>query len=71
MLFEVEQVGDFGAAPAVDALVVIADDAEVSMLLREHIDQIELGGVGVLILVDHDVAIVLAAGVEHFGEFAK
>ena len=32
MLFQVEQVGDFRAAPAVNALVVIAHHAEVAML---------------------------------------
>ena len=31
MFLHVEQVGDFRAAPAVDALVVIADDAQVPM----------------------------------------
>ena len=33
MLFQFEQVGNFRAAPAVDALVVIADDAKIPVLL--------------------------------------
>ena len=71
MFFEVEQVGDFRAAPAVDALVVIADDAEVAMNLRERMDEFELRGVRVLILVHHDVAIFGAAGFEGVGMFAE
>jgi len=33
MLFHVEQVGDLRPTPAVDALIVIADHAEIAMLL--------------------------------------
>ena len=36
MLFQIQQVGDFRAAPAVDALVVVADDAKIPVLLRER-----------------------------------
>ena len=70
MLFHVEQVGDFRAAPAVNALVVIADHAEVAMLLRERVDELELRGVGVLIFVHHHVAIFRAAGFERVGMLA-
>ena len=57
MLFQVEQVGDFRAAPAVNALVIIADDAEIAMLLGQRVDEIELRGVGVLVFVHHHIAI--------------
>ena len=47
MLFEVEQVGDLRATPAVDGLVIVADDAEVAVLERESVDELKLCGVGV------------------------
>ena len=71
MLLHVEEIGDFRAAPAVDALVVIADDAEIAMLAGERMDEIELGGVGVLIFVHHDVTILRAAGFEGVGMFGE
>ena len=64
MFFQVANVRDLGAAPAVDALVVIADDAKISMLPRQRMDQLELGAVGVLVFVHHDVFIFGAAGFE-------
>ena len=38
MLFHVEQVGDLRPAPAVDALIIIAHDAEVAMFLSERLE---------------------------------
>ena len=43
-----------GAAPLVDRLVRIADDAEVAVLLGQPLDQQVLRAVRVLVLVDHD-----------------
>ncbi len=42
MFFQVEQVGDLRAAPAVDALVVVAHHAEVAMLQRQRVDELKL-----------------------------
>src|SRR5207248_11473294 len=53
---EIEDVVHLGAAPPVDRLVVIADDAQVSVLLREQAQQLVLRRVRVLELVDEDVA---------------
>ncbi|MDB6054097.1 MAG: hypothetical protein JWN25_1620, partial [Verrucomicrobiales bacterium] len=61
VFFEFEEVGDFGAAPAIDALVIITDNAEIAMFFGEEIDELKLGGVGVLILIHHDVLEMLAA----------
>jgi hypothetical protein len=52
---EVEDVAHLGAAPAVDALVVVADHADVLRLAGEVHEQVELGRVRVLVLVDHQV----------------
>jgi nitrogen regulatory protein PII len=52
---EVEDVAHVGAAPAVDRLVVVADDAQVRRAPRQVVDQIVLDAVGVLELVDEHV----------------
>ena len=56
---EVQDVSDVGAAPRVDALIIVADHADVLPELREILEQFELGGVGVLILVDQQVAVTV------------
>ena len=48
---ELEDVADVGAAPGVDALVVVADHGEVAVLAGEQVGQAVLGVVGVLVLV--------------------
>ena len=55
VLLEVEDVPDVGAAPAVDRLVVVADDADVAVLAAEQLDELVLRAVRVLVLVDEDV----------------
>src|SRR5690606_6012079 len=71
VLLEAEEIRDAGAAPAVDALVVIADRAEVLVFGGEEADEVELGAAGVLVLVHHDVAIAGAAVLEGLGGFAE
>jgi len=51
-VFEAQHVVDVGAAEGVDALRVVAHDADVAVLLAEALDDEVLGEVGVLILVD-------------------
>ncbi len=53
---ETQDVADLGAAPTVDRLVVVADAADVAMLLRQQPQPQVLRDVGVLILVDQQVA---------------
>ena len=55
VLVEVEDVPDVGAAPAVDRLVVVTDDADVAVAAGEQLDELVLRAVGVLVLVDEDV----------------
>ena len=62
---EVEDVAHVGAAPAVDGLVVVAHHAEVAVLLRERLDPQVLGAVGVLVLVDEQVAPALLVVGQH------
>ena len=60
---EAADVADVGAAPAVDGLVVVADDAEVAVLLGERAEEAVLRGVRVLELVDQDVVEAATDGV--------
>src|SRR5205085_10961460 len=50
-LLEVEDVPDVGTAPAVDRLVVVADDDYVAVTAAQHLDKLELRAVRVLVLV--------------------
>ena len=75
---EPQDVFDLRAPPAVDGLVVVADDEEIAVDGREALDDLELYGVGVLKLVHMDVAelarkvfarlLVLLEEGERFGE---
>ncbi len=56
-----------GAPPAVDGLVVIADDAEVAVLGGELDDEAVLREVDVLIFVHEDMAEALLVAREHVG----
>jgi hypothetical protein len=65
VLFEVEDVGDFGSAPRVDRLVVVADHDHVVVRGGQKTHQLELRFVGVLVLVDQNVAKALLPFREH------
>src|SRR5438093_3207198 len=55
-LAEAIEVAQRSAAPREDRLVVVADHGEVAVRLGEEADQLELRVVGVLELIDQDVA---------------
>ena len=63
--FEIQDVAQVRAAPAVNRLIGIADDAEVAVARRELMRDGELRVVGVLILVDQDVLEALLIRVAH------
>ena len=71
VLFEAKDVGDLGAAPGIDRLVVVADAAEVAARLGEQLQPFVLALVGVLIFVDEEIAEAVAIGVEHVGVRAE
>ncbi len=54
---EAEDVAQRRAPEAVDALVVVPDDGDVAVRLRQQTDDLPLGVVRVLELVDEDVAV--------------
>ena len=54
-MLELGDVADVGAAEGVDRLILIAHNRDVAVLGGQDRDQLELGVVGVLILVHHHV----------------
>ena len=63
--FKVEDIGEVGAAPGVDGLPVVTDDADVAVAVHEAFDEVILDGVGVLVLVNEDVLeLVLPLGAD-------
>ena len=60
--FESQNVPHLGAAPAVYGLVVIADDAQIAMLLGQRLDDSILAAVCVLIFVHEQVVEPLSLG---------
>ena len=71
VLLKVQNVGDVGAAPTVNGLVVVAHDHEVLVLGGQQVGNLVLNVVGVLILVDANVAEALLVLVEHLGAGAQ
>ena len=67
VFFKAQNVFDFGAAPGINRLVVVADAAEVAAFLAQQAQKKILGNVGVLILVDHDVFELGLVFVKHVG----
>ena len=67
ILLEAQDVADLGAAPAVDRLVVVADAADVLRALGQQPQPEILGDVGVLVLVDQDVAETAMVDCQHVG----
>ena len=67
VLLKVQDIGDVGATPAINGLVVVAHDHEVLVLGGQQVGDFVLDVVGVLILVDANVAEALLVLVEHLG----
>ena len=68
---ELEQVAHLGPPEAVDALVGVADDADVATRLAELDHELVLGDVGVLVLVDEDLLEAVLVVLEHVGMLAE
>ena len=65
---ELREGGEARAPEAVDRLVVVADDHDVVRPVRrpaEQLDELDLGDVGVLELVDEDVAELALPAAQH------
>ena len=64
-MLEVKKVAHFGAPEPVDALVGVADYADVAVGAPEQHHELVLGDVGVLVLVDEDVGEAILVPLEH------
>ena len=62
---EFQDVADGGPAKAVQALVVVTHDAQIALLARQQQEDALLNGVGVLVLVDHQVGQLFAQLRQH------
>ena len=71
VLLKVQDIGDVGATPAINGLVVVAHDHKVLVLGGQQVGDFVLDVVGVLILVDANVAEALLVLVEHLGAGAQ
>ena len=63
---ELQDVLDLGTPPGIDALVVVADAADVLFFLRQQAEPVILHQVGVLVLVHQDVAEGAVVVRQHF-----
>ena len=71
VLLKVQDIGDVGATPAINGLIVVAHDHEVLVLGGQQVGDFVLDVVGVLILVDANVAEALLVLIEHLGAGAQ
>ena len=68
VLLELQNVAYVRAAPTVDGLVLVADDADVSRGPGQQLHQLVLRAVGVLILVDEDVLVTAVVSLTDLGD---
>ena len=68
---EFEDVADLGAAPAVDRLVVVANTAQIAVMLRQQPQPQILREIGVLVLVNQQIAEALLIRGEDLGVAAE
>ena len=52
MGFELEDIPHFSAAPAINGLIIVADNTDVAVFAGQSVNEVELGAVGILILVN-------------------
>ena len=72
IFFELENVANVGAAPGIDALILVADGADVLVLAGQQLHQLVLRTVGVLVLVDQYILIAALVALAHFaGDFEQ
>ena len=64
---EIENIGEIGAAPRVNRLPIVADNANIALGIDQKFDHFVLHGVGVLILINQDVLEFLLPFLPNFG----
>ena len=71
ILFEIKDIADFRTAPAVNALVLVADDEYVAVAFRKLSDKSILNFVGVLKLVNVDISETALIAFQNVGIFVE
>ena len=71
LALEIKDVADVGPAPGVNALVVVANDADIASVRGQLPDEFVLRAVGVLVFVDQDEAETVLVEGAQLGELAK
>src|SRR5699024_8073170 len=64
-LFKAENISDIGSAEFIDRLVIVSHHAEISVFGSQETDKFELGSVGILVFVHHDIAETFLVIVQH------
>ena len=70
-MLKTQNIFNIRPAEFVDRLVIIADNAEIAVFCRQKAHKAELNRVGILILIDHDIAELLLIIIEHFRELLE
>ena len=66
IFFVVQNIVDICAAKFVDRLIIVADDTQVAVFVRQQTNQLKLRRVGILILIHHNVQKTLLIILQHF-----
>ncbi len=66
VLLKLENITDVGASPGIDALILVADCADVFGLAGEQLHELVLGAIGVLIFVDEEIAVASLVTLSRF-----
>jgi hypothetical protein len=67
IFLEFEDVADVGAAPGIDALILVAHRADVFVLAGQKLHELVLRAVGVLVLVDQYILIATLVALADLG----
>ena len=71
LLLKRKDILNSGTTELVDALVIITDNAQVAVTACQQADQQVLGVVGILILIDHDIAVAALVLLQHLRELLE
>ena len=68
---KVQDIADIGSPELIDGLVIVTHHAEVLVLSGQQLNEAELGRVGVLVLIHHDVFEPLLIILQYIGVGAE
>ena len=71
IFFKAQNIVNFGPAPAVNRLVIIADTANIIVALRQQAQPEILHGIGILVFIDQNMFETLLIFAQHRLVFAE